>query len=279
VTERSASNTALGVAGLRAAHQIIDGEPKILDDPVALKLFDAEAVGRMKASAEKLHARGASALRAHVVLRSRYAEDRLREAVMRGVRQYVLLGAGYDTFAYRQPEWAKDLRVYEVDQPASQHAKRERLSVAGVSTPNNLEFVPVDFEKETVRDGLTRSTFDTTAPAFFSWLGVTMYLTLDAVTTVLGFVASLPPSTEIVFTFAQPVRWFENPSLIALAAAAAGEPWITRLAPEEVVAMVERAGFSAIEFLTRDEAMIRYFNGRRDGLEPPRRVSIASAIV
>jgi len=279
VTERSASNTALGVAGLRAAHQIIDGEPKILDDPVALKLFDAEAAGLMKASAERLHAPGASALRAHVLLRSRYAEDRLREAVMRGVKQYVLLGAGYDTFAYRQPEWAKDLRVYEVDQPASQHAKRERLSVAGVSTPNNLEFVPVDFEQETVRDGLARSTFDVAAPAFFSWLGVTMYLTLDAITTVLDFVASLPSPTEIVFTFAQPTRWFEKPSVIALAAEAAGEPWKTRLTPEEVEALLKRAGFTSLEFLTRDQAMVRYFSGRADGLEPPKRVSIASARV
>src|SRR5690349_2502564 len=132
MTDRAPSRTADGVAWLRAAHQILDAPPLILDDPAIVTLLGADAIEHVRSEAVRAQSRGARALRAHVVLRSRFAEDRLRLAVERGVRQYIVLGAGYDTFIVRQPPWAHDLRIMEVDLPATQAEKRERLAAAGL---------------------------------------------------------------------------------------------------------------------------------------------------
>src|SRR6188508_3043964 len=145
--DSSPSRTSLAVAWLRAAHQIVDARPPILDDSVAARLLDPRAIERIHAHPEALQTPGARALRAHVVVRSRYAEDRLHEAVVRGVRQLVVLGAGLDTFAFRQPPWAAGLRIFEVDWPATQDDKRARLSRGGVTVPDNAVFVPIDFER------------------------------------------------------------------------------------------------------------------------------------
>jgi methyltransferase (TIGR00027 family) len=268
------------VALLRAVHQVLDGEPKILDDPIALRLLDPAASDHIRKHAERFAGDGARALRSHVVLRSRFAEDRLAEAVARGVRQYVVLGAGLDTFAYRQPAWARELAIFEIDHPASQDEKRRRLAAGGIAIPGNVRHVAVDFELEPLPDALVRGGVDVTAPVFFTWLGVLMYLTEAAGDAVLRAVSALVPGTEIVFTFSQPEapRPSAAPSL-AQRAAEIGEPWLTRSDPRELEAKLRAFGFSRAGFLEPADAAALYFRGRTDGLPPPRRASIAWARV
>jgi methyltransferase (TIGR00027 family) len=279
VTEPSSSRTAVGVAWLRAAHQIIDAEPRILDDPVIVPLLGPEVARLLHEHPERAQTPGARALRSHVVLRSRYAEDELRAAVERGVRQYVVLGAGLDTFAYRQPAWAAPLRIFEIDQPASQRSKRERLDAAHIVIPPNVNFVAVDFQAESLADGLRRGGVDFAAPAFFSWLGVTMYLTRDAVEAVFRTIATFPPSSEVVFTFASRREEPQLASGLAERAAELGEPWLSYFEPPEVEELLRGLGFSRVSFLTPNESAARYFNDRSDGLPAPRRVSIGTATV
>lgn len=249
MTERAASATALGVATLRAAHQLLDGTPKILDDPVVLKLLDPEVIARVQAHPERFAEPHVRRLLTHVVTRSRCAEDRLAEAVDRGVRQCIVLGAGFDTFAYRQPPWASALRIFEVDHPASQQAKRHRLAGAGVAVPSNVEYVAIDFETTSLRAGLRESTFDVDAPAFVSWLGVMVYLTQAAIDAVFAYVASLPPPSEIVFTFSAPPEPGAADGL-ASRAAEVGEPWLTRVEPDVLAHQLREHGFGRVEFLT-----------------------------
>jgi len=235
----------------------------------------------LKEHPEQVQTPSARQLRAHVVLRSRFAEDRLADAVRHGVRQYVLLGAGLDTFALRQPEWAKNIRIVEIDQPATQAKKRARLDELGIVAPSNVTYHPVDFETTTLSDALPAAGVDVSAPVFFSWLGVTMYLTEDAVDRVLQTVAQLPRGTEIVFTFATPPDPNEEPARVSFAqrAAEVGEPWITFFAPEALEERLRAFGFTTVTFLTPEVARERYFSHRADGLEAPRRVSVVSAIV
>ncbi len=269
---REASRTALGVAALRAAHRVMDAEPWILDDPIAIRLLEADLHAHLldPARLQRPLARG---LRSHVLLRSRVAEERLETACLAGLRQCVMLGAGYDTFAYRQPGWASALRIFEVDHPTSQAAKRERVRMADLEVPANLVHAPVDFERISLADGLRLAGFDASLPTFFSWLGVTMYLTRPAIESILGFVASLPQGSRMVLTFAQPEA--EEPSRLADLAAEAGEPWLTRFTPAELTDALQSAGFRVVEILDPDEARQRYFQDRADGLPPPRRASIA----
>ena len=279
MTELSSSKTAFGVAWLRAAHQIVDDAPRILDDPVIVSLLGADAAQLLREHPERVQTRGARGLRSHVVLRSRYAEDELHAAVERGVRQYVVLGAGLDTFAYRQPGWAAPLRIFEIDQPASQRSKRELLDAARVAVPPNVSLVPVDFQTESLENGLRRGGVDFAAPTFFSWLGVTMYLTRDAVEAVFRTIAAFPRLSEVVFTFASRRDEPQQASALAERAAELGEPWLSYFEPAELEELLMRLGFSRVSFLTPDEAATRYFNGRSDALPAPRRISIGSATV
>ena len=274
MSERSASRTALSVAAMRAYHQTFDGSPKILDDPVAPRIVDAASLARVGAARNPW----TESLRLHVLVRSRYAEDRLAEAVRAGVRQFVSLGAGYDTFAYRQPDWARELHIYEVDHPASQDAKRKRLQRAGIALPDNLTFVPIDFERTSLAEGLRAGGLDQSCAAFFSWLGVMMYLDLDAIDSVFDYVASFPPPSELAFSYARPGRWFTIESPIAAAAAAVGEPWKTRFSPQELELRLRAHGFGSVEFLDAREANNRY-RPMRSGLPPFQRVSIGAARV
>ena len=153
---RKSSRTAIGVAALRAAHQLVDAEPRVLDDPVVLKLLGIETLDTIREDRARYQTPGSLALRSHIVLRSRYAEDRLAQSVARGVTQYVILGAGLDTFAYRQPAWAKELRIVEIDRAAMQEQKKERLSLSRVFVPDNVIFASIDFEREKLADTLTK---------------------------------------------------------------------------------------------------------------------------
>src|SRR6202035_6128756 len=170
------SKTAHRVAIRQAAHQLLD-QPRVLDDPLALRIIGSQAEQELRSNPREHHA-FSRAFRAFMAARSRYAEDELARAVAHGVTQYVVLGAGLDTFAYRNPH--PGLRVFEVDHPATQAWKREQLQAANIAIPPSLTFVPIDFELQTLADGLSRSGFNANAAAFFSWLGVTPYLTREA---------------------------------------------------------------------------------------------------
>ncbi|HEU0054704.1 MAG TPA: class I SAM-dependent methyltransferase, partial [Longimicrobium sp.] len=201
---RAASKTAHGVAVLRAAHLVIDGEPPVLNDTVAARLFGGDVEAKIRARADEMQTPESRGLRSAVVLRSRFAEDTLRDAVEDGVEQYVLLGAGVDTFAYRQPSWARGLTIIEVDHPASQAGKRAALAGAGIEIPPNVRFADIDFERETLAHGLARRGVDTAKRTFFSWLGVMQYLTREAIEATLRTVLSFPKGSAVVSTFVQP---------------------------------------------------------------------------
>jgi methyltransferase (TIGR00027 family) len=217
-----------------------------------------------------------------VVLRSRFAEDCLVAAVSRGIRQFVSLGSGYDTFAYRQPDWAKALRIFEVDHPASQSAKKQRLTASGISLLPNLEFVLADFEKHSLREILARSSFDFSRPAFFSCLGVLVYLPPEPINALFELVGSLPKASELVLTFTSRRSASSTEAAfgqLAQAAAALGEPWRTYHEPEAIKEALLKAGFTSVDFLSPEEAGRLYFRGRTDGLPPPQRTAIARAVV
>jgi len=275
MTTPNISRTALGAAALRAAHQVLDAPPLILDDPVIGRLLGPGALRRIHEHTDRYQTPQARALRAHMVLRSRFAEDRLATAVQRGVRQYLVLGAGFDTFALRQPAWAHGLRIVEVDQPSTQGLKRSSLADAGLAAPANAAFAPIDFERESLREGLRRHQVADDVPTFCSWLGVTMYLTDEAIDAVLQTVAMFPAGSELVLTFAQ-----SRPALSPLAQRAAelGEPWVSFFTPEALEAKLHDAGFAEVGFLTPQAAVERYFQQRPDGLPPPRQTTIAYAV-
>jgi methyltransferase (TIGR00027 family) len=245
--ERSASRTALGVAALRWLHQTIDAEPKILVDPVSGLLLGDGVLRAVSARLGDAHSPELLALRAHVVLRSRYCEDRLASAVRQGVTQLIVLGAGLDTFAYRQPEWARTLRIYEVDQPASQAEKRHLLAQASIAVPDNVEFVAIDFERTSLADGLRGADVDFSRQTFFSCLGVTMYLIEEAVDALFEVVASFPAGSEIVFTYRQASH--DGESALAQRVDALGEPWTFHIEPDALAHKLIALGFRGLEEL------------------------------
>src|SRR5262245_24494937 len=188
----------MAVAVLRDAHRTYDAPPWVLDDPYAL-VFVGPAWRDIRAAwlatySERAHAQ----TRAWVAVRSRYAEDRLLSGA---ARQYVVLGAGLDSFAWRRPDVLETIRLFEVDHPATQALKRQRIGVLGLPVQERHVFAPVDFEKETLREGLSRAGFDWTLPTFFSWLGVTPYLTHEGIEATLSTLASCTPGSEVVFTY------------------------------------------------------------------------------
>jgi methyltransferase (TIGR00027 family) len=276
MSDRNASRTALGTAYMRAAHQLLDASPHILEDPLVVMLLGLAAVQRISDTAESYHTPERRALRAHVVLRSRFAEDRLAAALHRGVTQYVVLGAGFDTFALRRPAWAQLLQILEVDQEATQDMKRSQIAAAGLAMPENAHFATIDFEHESLRDGLQRYPISLDDPTFFSWLGVTMYLNEDAIDGVLQSVAAFPVGSEIVLTFALPPDDGRSP--FDQRATCLGEPWISYFKPDALEAKLRGTGFSTVEFLSPSEAEARYFRQRPKDLPIPKRTNIVCAI-
>jgi methyltransferase (TIGR00027 family) len=279
MAEREASKTAIGVAVLRAVHQLLDGEPKILDDTMVVALLGPERERRIRDGADAFRDPRSMALRSHVVLRSRFAEERLHAAVARGIRQLIVLGAGLDTFAYRQPAWAGALRIYEVDHPASQGVKRGWLETARIESPQNLTYVPIDFERDTLAAGLERAGFDPAAKTFVSCLGVLVYLTEDAIAELFAFVARLPAQSECVFTFGG-TRGPDEPGRPSLATRAAevGEPWQSSMEIDDVTTVLARAGLPAPELPT-PATIAGYLGDRTDGLQAPKRQRLASVVV
>lgn len=277
MSDRDPSRTAIGVAALRAMHQELEPPPPVLDDPVTAELLGPETMARLRATPERFQTPGARALRAHVVLRSRFAEDRWQQARAAGVEQFVILGAGLDTFAWRQPAWSLDARVFEIDQPASQAHKRALLAAAGLAVPPNTSLVAVDFEREPLDAALARAGVRRDRPACFSWLGVMMYLEPAAVDTVFRTIAAWPAPSEIIYSFAPPAGPGED--RLARRAAGVGEPWRTRMEPDQLRDDLLETGFSHVAFLGIEEAEERYFPPGPGRLDPPRRVSIGIAEV
>lgn len=263
------SSSAQQVALQRAAHQLLD-TPKIFDDPLALRILGRENASELQAAPHRVEVTPLSSyMRAFISLRSRYAEDELAQCVRGGVRQYVILGAGLDTFAYRNPYPAGTLRVFEVDHPVTQAWKRERLKEGGIAIPDNLTFVALDFENQTLADGLREASYDPGIPTFFSWLGVTMYLSPEAVTSTLRFIASAAVGSVVVFDY------LVSPSLLtpdqrvtfdklAHWADLDGEPWRTFFDPESLKEKLLTMGFGQAENMEVAEINARYFMASSD---------------
>jgi methyltransferase (TIGR00027 family) len=274
--EGQPSATAQRAAVRRAAHQLLD-EPKVFDDPLALRIIGQEGVSELQTDPYQQDQSRAEAmrlslyLRAYVAARSRYAEDELALAVERGVSQYIILGAGLDTFAYRNPYPESALRVFEVDHPATQAWKRARLKEVGVPLPRNLKFAPLDFEKQTLAAGLREAGYNPNSGAFFSWLGVTPYLTIDGVMTTLRFIASAPKGSGVIFDYAPAPSLLPPAQQLVIDAlakrlAAAGEPLQTFFDPSELMEDLRAMGFRHVEDIGPEELNARYFKDRTDGL-------------
>jgi methyltransferase (TIGR00027 family) len=260
------SRTALRVALRRAAHQIYDS-PLVFKDPLAVSILGDRYADELRRTPVRADRPYSVALRAHMVARSRYAEDNLRLAVAAGVRQYVLLGAGLDTFAYRNP-WP-ELRVFEVDHPATQQWKRELLSESRIVVPENLTYVAVDFERQSLAERLAQSGFERSAPAFFAWLGVVPYLTLAAFRGTVEFITSQAASSGVTLDYGQPrsaLPLLEQLAHDSLASRVqmAGEPFQLFFTPEEMAR--EFSSFGRVEDIGSTEINARYFSGRKDQL-------------
>jgi methyltransferase (TIGR00027 family) len=244
----------------RAAHQVLD-RPPVFEDPLAVRILGPDA-GALPAEAP--------GLRAFLAVRSRYAEDELANAVARGVRQYVVLGAGLDTFAFRNPH--AGLRVFEVDHPATQEWKRDLLRAADIRISERAVFVPVDFERQSFESELIAAGFHGAEPAFFSWLGVTPYLTDDAFTRTISGIGGMPRDTGVVFDYAiarSALPPAEQAALDSLSArvARAGEPFRLFFDPRELQLRLLSMGFTSMEDLGADALNARYFRERADGLK------------
>jgi len=261
------SRTALMVARQRAAHQVLD-HGSILHDPFAMKILSEDERDVLQFANENPLA---SIGRLFTTARSRIAEDALSRAVERGVRQIVVLGAGLDTFALRNPHDALEIRIYEVDHPATQAWKRERLAQAQIALPPWLFLVPVDFERDDVREKLAAAGFQQNSPAFFTWLGVVPYLTQDAIGRTLVYMSSIPDS-EVVFDYMEPpdafsdeLRQLEKQRTEQLEKI--GERSASRFDPAGIASILRPHGFCAIEDISFQEIASR-FGSAIQGLAP-----------
>jgi methyltransferase (TIGR00027 family) len=277
------SRTILRPAIGRAAHQLFD-RPLIFTDPVAVGLVPEATEAAILAAAEEHRALHSGLFRAAVALRARFAEDRLAAAAQRGVRQYLMLGAGLETFPWRQPDFARRMRLVLADQPASLAWSRERFAARKLTAPENLMFAAADLADGGFAGALIQAGVDLHVPTFVSALGVVHYLRADAVETLFGFVGKLPAGSEIVFTFPVPEDELsederEEVRVTVARTAAMGEPWRTRVPASEMAARLRRAGVADVFHLTPELAQQRYFAGRSDGLRAQRREQLIAGIV
>ena len=261
------SSTALRVARLRARHQI-SSFASVFTDPFAIPLLGEGDPAPADLGSEDDYTRR---LRLFVAARSRFADDSLASAVACGVRQAVVLGAGLDTLSLRNPHAARGLRVFEVDHPATQRWKRQKLAAAGFAEPETAVFVPVDFEHQCLGNELANAGYDAHAPAFFAWLGVVPYLTQKAIAATLAFIARIPGS-QVVFDYTEPLQRRDETVRAkhqqqAARVASIGEPWISFFDPGELAEMLRGLGFDDLEDLTGSDIATRYF-GAPPGIRP-----------
>ena len=267
--DEAPDSTAVRVALWRAMHVQVDAPPHVLEDEVGLRLADPDDGWRARGDMDP---RGTSLFRAGVVARARFVEDLVAEQADKGVGQYVILGAGLDTFAQRRPDIASRLRVFEVDRPGPQAWKRKRLIELGYGVPNWLRLVPVDFEAgEAWRDRLVAAGFDAAAPAVLASAGVSMYLTRDANAATLREISSLGPGSTVVMTFMPPLELVDEEDRAVRqfsenGARASGTPFITFYTPDEVVAVAHETGFKDARHVSAAMLNQWYYAGRTDGL-------------
>ena len=284
-------------ASQRAAHQILDN-PKIFEDPFALRIIGAEAESKLRLNLAQFQNLLARHVRALMVVRNRYAEDELARSIQRGVCQYVILGAGMDTFAYRNS--FPFLRVFELDHPATQAWKRRQLERAAIPIPASVTFVSVDFERQMMTDALIQSGFKSDQLTFISWLGVVRYLTREAFISVLTSIISsmrvgsevvfdfssspsllelfcgraLPGRTEVVFDFSSSpslLQWLREPvyRTIVKRMLKNNELRPTYYDPASLKCDLKRIGFADVQLFGSTEINVRYCNDRTDGLRVP----------
>lgn len=278
------SYMAEGTALLRAAHQLLDDDPKILDDPLAVTLMGADTEQVIEADFERQQSDYLRNARTFAVLRGRYVDDELTAAIERGVRQYVILGAGLDTTPYRSAHASRNLPTYEVDHPDTQRWKLERLRQADIGIPDNLQFVAIDFEKQTLDDRLAACGFDANIPTFFSWLGVTYYLNPESVFDTFRFVAKMRPASQIAFDFTLADSELDAAGLAGYARISRhlekyGEPWLARFAPDKLANDLRDLGFGTVAYFSHELAWERYLKDRTDGLSLNPMMQLMSAIV
>jgi methyltransferase (TIGR00027 family) len=270
--ELAPDSTAVRVALWRALHVEVDAAPHVIVDEVGLRLADPDPHWRDRPD---MHPQWTRQFRASIVARARFVEDLVAEQLARSVDQYVILGAGLDTFVQRRPELARRMRVFEVDQPAPQAWKRLRLTELGLGIPDHLRLVPVDFEAGAHwRDELRAAGFDPAKPAVIASTGVSMYLTREANAATLREVAELARGSTFVMTFLCPLELADpevRPGLerAAQGAQASGTPFISYFMPDDIVALARECGFTRVEHISAAMLTQRYFASRPDGLCPP----------
>lgn len=263
-------NTAIRTALWRALHVQADAEPHVIEDEVGLKLIAPEDDWRKRPDMD-VHI--ISRLRASIVARARFVEDLIIEQFRQGISQYVILGAGLDTFAQRRPEIASKLQIFEIDQPATQIWKQRRLVELGFGIPEWLHFVSVDFEVSSWWEELLKAGFDVSRPAFMSCSGVTLYLTRDAIISTLKQIAALEKGSVLAMAFYLPIELLDEEDrplqLIAeKGARASGTPFVSFFSHEEILALAREAGFRKFETVSSKDLAGRYFSGRTDNLSP-----------
>lgn len=264
-------NTAVRTALWRALHVLTDSAPHVFEDTLGLALAAPDADWQMRPDMSPF----TRPFRASILARARFVEELLEERAARGVGQYVILGAGLDTFAQRRPALASRLRVFEVDQPGPQAWKRQRLVDLGFGVPSFLRLVPVDFERgDAWWERLAAAGFDAKQPALVASTGVSMYLTRDAIAATLRQIAALAPGSTLVMSFMLPIELADpdvRPGIEAAArgARASGTPFISFFTPEEMLALAREAGFRDVKHVSAAALAERYFASRADGLRPP----------
>jgi methyltransferase (TIGR00027 family) len=264
-------STAVRTALWRALHVEVDSPPHVIEDEVGIKLVAPEDGWRNRPDMSPF----TRPFRASIVARARFVEDLVAEQVARGVEQYVILGAGLDTFAQRRPELASRLLVFEIDWPGPQEWKRRRLVDLGLGIPSFLRLVPVDFETgDAWWERLTASGFDCGRPAVVASTGVSMYLTRDAIAATLRQVAALAPGSSLAMSFLLPIEMADpevRPGMerAVEGARASGTPFLSFFMPAEILALAREAGFREVHHVSASTLAQRYFSGRTDDLCPP----------
>ena len=271
-TAAAPDSTAMRVALWRAMHVQVDPPPHVIEDEIGLKLVAPDDGWRQRPDMDPQFTRP---FRASIVARARFIEDLVVEQAGHGVDQYVILGAGLDTFAQRRSEIASRLRVFEVDQPGPQAWKRHRLIELGYGIPEWLRLVPVDFEAgDSWWERLAESGFDAGRPAIVASTGVSMYLTKDAIAATLRQVAALAPRSTLAMTFLLPLELADSEvrpglELAEKGARASGTPFISFFTPPEILTLAREAGFREVQHVSAASLTQRYFASRTDGLRPP----------
>lgn len=267
-----ADSTAVRVALWRALHREVDAPPYVLEDEIGLMLAAPEEGWRQRPDMDPA---GTRPFRASILARARFIEDLVVEETGKGVGQYVILGAGLDTFVQRRPEIASHLTVFEIDRPGPQSWKRQRLSALGFGIPAGLRLVPVDFETgDDWRQGLAAAGFSAERPAILAAAGVSMYLTMEAIAALLRQAAAFAPGSTLAMTFLLPLAladpeirpWLQRAEA---GARASGTPFISFFTPAQMLALARDAGFKDARHVSAAALAQRYFAGRKDGLRPP----------